>query len=36
MRANRLEDEFRAFKDVVMGKFAALDSEIAKLMDKKG
>lgn len=33
-RIDRLEDEFHAFKDVVMGKFAALDVEIAKLMDR--
>ncbi len=27
--------EFYAFKDVVNGKFAALDTEIAKLMDRR-
>jgi hypothetical protein len=32
-RMDRLEDELRAFKDVVNGKLAMLDSELAKLMD---
>ena len=31
---NRLEDQFHAFKDLVNGKFAALDLEIARLQDK--
>lgn len=34
-RIDRLEDEFRSFKDTVNGKFAALDLEIAKLMDRR-
>jgi predicted RNA-binding protein with PIN domain len=33
-RLDRLEDELRTFKDVVAGKFAALDLELAKLMDR--
>ena len=32
-RFERLEDELRTFKDVVMGKFAALDAELAKLRE---
>jgi hypothetical protein len=35
-RMDRLEDELRAFKEVVNGKFAALDLELARLMDKLG
>ena len=31
----RLEDEVRTFQDVVSGKFASLDLEIAKLIDKR-
>jgi hypothetical protein len=31
-----LRAEFTAFKDMVNSKFAALDLEIAKLMDKRG
>jgi hypothetical protein len=34
-RLDRIEDELRTFKDVVAGKFAALDLELAKLMDKR-
>jgi hypothetical protein len=30
-----LSSEFYAFKDVVNGKLAALDTEIAKLMDRR-
>ena len=30
-----LRNEFTSFKDMVNGKFAALDLEIAKLMDKR-
>jgi hypothetical protein len=30
-----LRSEFYAFKDVVNGKFSALDTEIAKLMDRQ-
>jgi hypothetical protein len=33
-RFERLEDEFRAFKELVNSKFAALDTEIARLMDR--
>jgi hypothetical protein len=33
-RFERLEDEFRAFKELVNRKFAALDVEIARLMDR--
>ena len=33
-RFDRFEDEFRAFKEVVNGKFSALDAEIAKLLDR--
>lgn len=32
-RFERLEDELRTFKEVVHGKLAALDLELAKLMD---
>ena len=32
-RMDRFEDELRAFKDVVNGKLATLDSELARLMD---
>jgi chaperonin cofactor prefoldin len=35
-RFERLEDEFRLFKEVVTSKLAALDSDIAKLMDGRG
>ena len=30
----RLEDELRTFKEMVSGKFAAIDLELAKLMDR--
>jgi len=33
-RFERLEDEFRTFKEVVNGKLSTLDSELAKIMDK--
>jgi hypothetical protein len=32
-RIERLEDEVRTFKELVSSKFAALDLELAKLMD---
>jgi len=35
-RLDRLEDEFRTFKDVVNSKLAQIDSDIAKLMDRRG
>ena len=33
-RFERLEDELRMFKELVNGKLAALDLELAKLMDR--
>jgi len=33
-RIERFEDEFRTFKEMVSGKLAALDLELAKLMDR--
>jgi hypothetical protein len=33
-RMERFEDELRTFKEMVSGKFAALDLELAKLMDR--
>jgi hypothetical protein len=35
-RFERLEDELRTFKEMVSGKFSALDLELAKLMDGRG
>jgi predicted nucleic acid-binding Zn-ribbon protein len=35
-RMDRLEDSFNTFKDVVNSKFAALDSEIARILDRIG
>jgi hypothetical protein len=35
-RMDRVEDELRAFKDVVNGKLAAIDSDVARLMDRRG
>lgn len=34
-RMDRVEDELRAFKDVVNGKLAAIDLDIARLMDRE-
>lgn len=33
-RLERLEDELRTFKELVNGKLASLDLELAKLMDR--
>ncbi len=33
-RMERFEDELRTFKEIVSGKLAALDLELAKLMDR--
>jgi predicted RNA-binding protein with PIN domain len=33
-RLDRIEDSFNTFKDVVNSKFAALDLEIARILDK--
>jgi hypothetical protein len=33
-RFERLEDELRTFRELVKGKFSALDLELAKLMDR--
>ena len=33
-RMERFEDELRTFKEIVSGKLAALDPELAKLMDR--
>jgi predicted RNA-binding protein with PIN domain len=35
-RMERLDDELKAFKEAVNGKLSMLDSELAKLMDKRG
>jgi len=35
-RLERLEDSFTAFKDVVNSKLAAMDLEIARILDKIG
>jgi chaperonin cofactor prefoldin len=35
-RMDRLEDSFNTFKDLVNSKFAALDSEIARILDRIG